>query len=498
MARLSLRAVQKLTCKKRDAWWTVFLVDPVATRMLLVFARFRFITPNRVTWAALFIGLASAGFFLEGDRRSLLIGALLYHLSFILDCIDGKLARLKGNGTVFGGWLDYVFDRIRVLFCALALMGGQFLRTDDERFLLAALAVVFLDMLRYVDALQIYKMRMSMRTKIEKVTKSRAEADRVEREAQEEAERTRQEDARAHADRTRQTGRTHPTADGRTYPTGDGRTHPTADGRTYPTDPSRTHPTAPGRTYPEHTDHTHPAPPAQDAAEPERPEPAAPQVVFMEDLLRDNPSSSAEALREESGAANVVDLHEQFRDRFPWYIRVRRAMLHTRVRPHLISGIEFQMFVFIVGPLIGRILWTTVVSAALLMLFELVIMYKFWLSTRDFTRVMEELDPTPTTAGTIAPQLHKGRHRHRRAVEDALLEDERYRAPGPEENPFFQPYPQPQFHQLDPEEARDLPGIPTPRGESPDVLTQPIRIRPFSKPTWADAGAEAEHEGRGR
>ncbi|MFF5301039.1 CDP-alcohol phosphatidyltransferase family protein [Streptomyces sp. NPDC013161] len=482
MARLSLRAVQKLTCKKRDAWWTVFLVDPVATRMLLVFARFRFITPNRVTWAALFIGLASAGFFLEGDRRSLLIGALLYHLSFILDCIDGKLARLKGNGTVFGGWLDYVFDRIRVLFCALALMGGQFLRTDDERFLLAALAVVFLDMLRYVDALQIYKMRMSMRTKIEKVTKSRAEADRVEREAQEQAERTRQEDARAQADRTRQTGRT----------------HPTADGRTYPTDPSRTHPTAPGRTYPEHTDHTHPAPPAQDAAEPERPEPAAPQVVFMEDLLRDNPSSSAEALREESGAANVVDLHEQFRDRFPWYIRVRRAMLHTRVRPHLISGIEFQMFVFIVGPLIGRILWTTVVSAALLMLFELVIMYKFWLSTRDFTRVMEELDPTPTTAGTIAPQLHKGRHRHRRAVEDALLEDERYRAPGPEENPFFQPYPQPQFHQLDPEEARDLPGIPTPRGESPDVLTQPIRIRPFSKPTWADAGAEAEHEGRGR
>lgn len=450
MARLSLRAVQKLTCKKRDAWWTVFLVDPVATRMLLVVARFRFITPNRVTWAALFIGLASAGFFLEGDRRSLLIGALLYHLSFILDCIDGKLARLKGNGTVFGGWLDYVFDRIRVLFCALALMGGQFLRTDDERFLLAATAVVFLDMLRYVDALQIYKMRMSMRTKIEKVTKSRAEAERVEREAQEEAERAAQEAARAHAERTRRTGRTHPADLGRD-----------ADGQ-------------------------------------ERPEPAAPQVVFMEDLLRDNPSSSAEALREESGAANVVDLHEQFRDRFPWYTRVRRAMLHTRVRPHLISGIEFQMFVFIVGPLIGKILWTTVVSAALLMLFELVIMYKFWLSTRDFTRVMEELDPTPTTAGTIAPQLHKGRHRHGRAVADALLEDERYQAPGPEENPFFQPYPQPQYHQLDPEEAKDLSGIPTPRGESPDVLTQPIRIRPFSKPTWADAGAEAEHEGRGR
>ncbi|MGH1555702.1 CDP-alcohol phosphatidyltransferase family protein [Streptomyces sp. L7] len=387
MARLSLRAVQKLTCKKRDAWWTVFLVDPVATRLLLVVARFRFITPNRVTWAALFVGLAAGGFFLKGDRQSLIIGALLYHLSFVLDCIDGKLARLKGTGTVFGGWLDYVFDRIRVLFCALALMGGQFLPQDDERYLVAALVVVFLDMLRYVDALQIYKMRMSMRTRIEKVTRSRAEAEQAEREAEQ-----------ATADK---------------------------------------------------------------------------QVVFMEDLLRENPHTSTEDLRAEAGASNVVDLHEQFRGQFPWYTRIRRAMLRTRVRPHLISGIEFQMFIFIVGPLIGEILVTTAVSAGLLVAFELVIMYKFWLSTRDFTRVMEELNPDADQGGTIAPQLHRGRHRQRRAAQEALLADERYRAPGPEEDPFFQPYPRPNTtpHESDvPEPTHGLAHIPRPHGD-----TMPIR-----------------------
>lgn len=419
MAKLSLRAVQKLTCKKRDAWWTVFLVDPVATRMLIVLARFRFITPNRVTWAALFIGLASAGFFLQGDSRSLLIGALLYHLSFILDCIDGKLARLKGNGTVFGGWLDYVFDRIRVLFCALALMGGQFLRTGGELYLLAALAVVFLDMLRYVDALQIYKMRMSMRTKIEKVTRERAEAER------EEAER----EARAAE--------------------------------------------APGTARGQ-------------------------QVVFMEDLLRDNPATPAETLRAEAGAETVIDLHEQFRGQFPWYTRLRRAMLRTRVRPHLISGIEFQMFVFIVGPLIGQILWTTAVSAALLMLFELVIMYKFWLSTRDFTRVMEELAPAPSTAGTIAPHLHRGRHRQRGAAQEALLADERYRTPEPEDDPGFQPYPQPRYDRLDPRETYDAQtawgttggydphGFPThgtaTLGHPAPAVTQPIPVQRVDAP----------------
>ena len=81
------------------------------------------------------------------------------------------------------------------------------------------------------------------------------------------------------------------------------------------------------------------------------------------------------------------------------------------------------------------------VSAALLMLFELVIMYKFWLSTRDFTRVMEELSPRPDRVGTIAPHLHRGRHR--RAAQEALLADERYCAPEAEDDPGFWPYPQP-------------------------------------------------------
>ncbi|WP_326768414.1 CDP-alcohol phosphatidyltransferase family protein [Streptomyces sp. NBC_01591] len=391
MAKLSLRAVQKLTCKKRDAWWTVILVDPVATRMLIVMARFNFITPNRVTWAALFVGLGSAGFFLKGDMQSLIIGAALYHLSFILDCIDGKLARLKGNGTVFGGWLDYVFDRIRVLFCALALMGGQYLRNGDERFLLAALLVVFLDMLRYVDALQIYKMRMSMRTKIEKVTQERREAERV-------------------------------------------------------------------------------------AVGEDRAEPEAQQIRFMEDLLRENPEAEAEVLKEQAGAGQVVDLHAQFRHRFPWYLRVRQALLRSRIRPHLISGIEFQMFVFIVGPLIGQILLTTVISAVLLGIFELIIMYKFWLSTRDFTHVMAELAQAPSGAGSIAPHLHRGRHR--RGVQgDPLadpLADPAFQAPPPYEDPGFQPYPEPY-------PSYGAQALPTPE-QPPTQTYQPIRTQGYDHP----------------
>ncbi|MDH6226827.1 CDP-alcohol phosphatidyltransferase family protein [Streptomyces sp. MJP52] len=355
MSQLSLRAVQRITCKKRDAWWTVFLVDPLATRLLMVLARFRFVTPNGVTWAALVFGLVSAGFFLAADPVSLVIGAVLYHFSFVLDCVDGKLARLKNNGSLFGGWLDYVFDRVRVLFCAVGLMGGQYLRTGEGVFLLAGLVIVFLDSLRYLDALQIYKMRAGMRGRIKKAVRARRAAERA---------------AALEAGVV-----TTPASGDEAVAVAEGEAGSEA---------------------------------AVDAG-----------VVFMEDLLRDSETEGEgdgdDDRSEEARAAarvpdrKVIDLHTEFRTKFPWYTRVRTALLNRRVRPHLVSGIEFQMFVFIVGPLIGQLLWTTAVAAALMLAFELVIMYKFWLSTKDFNRVMAELSPAPAnTVGVIVPQAFKG------------------------------------------------------------------------------------------
>ncbi|NJQ06624.1 CDP-alcohol phosphatidyltransferase family protein [Streptomyces lonarensis] len=322
-----MTSVRQITQKKRDAWWTVLLVDPVATplvRWTAVWTRF---TPNQITWMALFLGLGAAACFAMGSWTWLLAGALLYHLSFVLDCMDGKLARLTGTGSVFGAWLDYVFDRIRVLACAVALMGGQYARTGDVVYIWLALAVVFLDMLRYIDALQIFKVRHEMRKQI----KARAE--------------------RAAA--------------------------------------------------------------ADNAIE----------LAFMEDLLRDNPEADTElddaqrrgartgeiarAASQEPGDTagvpaqraaapgadrSVVDLHREFRSRFPWYLRARSFLLRHRVRTHLVSGIEFQMAVFIVAPLFNAIIPVTVAAGALLLVFELAIIYKLQLSTRDFARTIADFD----------------------------------------------------------------------------------------------------------
>ncbi|MFG2438755.1 CDP-alcohol phosphatidyltransferase family protein [Streptomyces sp. NPDC048508] len=319
-----LAEVRRITEKKRDAWWTVLLVDPVATPLVRQLALRTRVTPNQITWGAFLLGLASAACFALGDWRWLVAGAVIYHVSFIFDCMDGKLARLTGQGSVFGAWLDFVFDRIRVAVCAVALMGGQYERTGETLYIWLALAVVGLDTLRYINSLEIFKIRHSMRKQI----KSRMrEARRAENQA---------------------------------------------------------------------------------------------ELSFMEDLLRDNPEADIEQdmTRAEEAAnaaaksdetaeeapvetpagpvtvapARVIDLQQEFRRRFPTYLRLRSFLLRHRIRAHLVSGIEFQMGVFMIGPLLDSVMGATIVSGVLLLVFELAIIYKLLLSTRDFTRTIDSFE----------------------------------------------------------------------------------------------------------
>ncbi|MEV5004395.1 CDP-alcohol phosphatidyltransferase family protein [Streptomyces sp. NPDC055692] len=313
-----LAEVRRRTEKKRDAWWTVLLVDPVATPLVRWTAKWTRVTPNQITWAALVLGLGAAACFAQGEWLWLVVGAVVYHLSFILDCMDGKLARLTGNGSEFGAWLDYVFDRIRVLVCAIALMGGQYHQTDNVAYIWLALAVVFLDMLRYIDALQIYKVRQGMRTKLQQAAAEVAEV------------------TQAPAPRV----------------------------------------AAAVRITAEAKDEAVEAGEEETAADQRAEEPAAP-------------------------ALGVVT-QQSFVRRFTRYNRLRDLLISHRIRTHLVSGIEFQMAVFIIGPLAGAIMGVTIGAGVLLVLFELAIIYKLMLSTRDFEHAMDSYRRTAAAATAAA------------------------------------------------------------------------------------------------
>jgi hypothetical protein len=167
---ISLSEIRERTYKRRDAWWTVLLVDPLAVRLVRIVAPHRRITPNRLTLAAGLLGLAAAACFAGQTRWWLVAGALLFHTSFVVDCMDGKVARLNGTGTMFGQWLDFALDRIKAAVCALALFGGQYLYTGRLVYVWLLGAVTFLDLFRYVNGGQIARSKAAMRQGIDELT----------------------------------------------------------------------------------------------------------------------------------------------------------------------------------------------------------------------------------------------------------------------------------------------------------------------------------------
>ncbi len=68
------------------------------------------LTPNQVTFLGLIFGVSGGVSLAYGTPKSMIIAAFLFIIFCVLDCSDGQLARLKGNGTQFGRIFDGMAD----------------------------------------------------------------------------------------------------------------------------------------------------------------------------------------------------------------------------------------------------------------------------------------------------------------------------------------------------------------------------------------------------
>ncbi|MGG1573882.1 CDP-alcohol phosphatidyltransferase family protein [Fictibacillus sp. NRS-1165] len=286
----------KNSYKQKDAWWTVFLVDPVASRLMFPLANYTKVTPNQLTLLAFFTGLLAAYQFYQGTYSAIIVGAVLYHISFTLDCMDGKISRLKGTGSIFGAWLDYILDRTRVAICAFSLMLGQYHQTGQAVYFYLAAIVCFLDSTRYMNSLLAYKSLNQMRKKIDKAKS------------------------------------------------------------TFINEKKR----------------------------------VITSRLKLVQMFKGKPSVCCRKATKQD-----LRIQEKFLGevvyRFPTYIKIRSFFLKRRVRLHLMSGIEYQMSIFIIAPLIGLIKEGVILSSIIMILFEAAVIYKLWLQTLHFKRQLNAL-----------------------------------------------------------------------------------------------------------
>jgi hypothetical protein len=71
-----------------------------------------------VTALSVAVGLCAA---LAFGLHAFVIGALIYQLSFVLDCVDGKLASAQEQSSRWGGFFDVAADAVRFLTCFIGL-----------------------------------------------------------------------------------------------------------------------------------------------------------------------------------------------------------------------------------------------------------------------------------------------------------------------------------------------------------------------------------------
>lgn len=104
---------KSLKSSETEDWLDYRVIRPLSYLWAVLFAKLD-IHPNTVTIASMFIGVASAYFFMQGsfyyggtDGLVLnIIGILLLMWADIFDCTDGQLARLTGKKSQIGRILD--------------------------------------------------------------------------------------------------------------------------------------------------------------------------------------------------------------------------------------------------------------------------------------------------------------------------------------------------------------------------------------------------------
>ena len=121
----------KTAIKSKDGWWATIFSGPAANMILGQVADIKWITPNCITTASLFVCVLAGGFIANGNPGFLIVGAVLIQLTFILDCLDGQLARYRNASSNFGAWYDRITDRVKDFLIYFSIAFGHFVIYED-------------------------------------------------------------------------------------------------------------------------------------------------------------------------------------------------------------------------------------------------------------------------------------------------------------------------------------------------------------------------------
>lgn len=142
-SRRSLAELERL-CQKPDHrrignWLARRVTRPLALRITWVVHPWG-VSAHAMTLVALAFAIAAAIAFGRGTPSAWLIGAVLLQFWYLLDHVDGQLARYRGVASVDGARLDYLMHHVVNLVVPMGVGWGLFKATRFETWALAGWA----------------------------------------------------------------------------------------------------------------------------------------------------------------------------------------------------------------------------------------------------------------------------------------------------------------------------------------------------------------------
>jgi len=102
------------TKTKDDEWWSSFITAPLAIIANYWAVDVPWLTPNRITLASFLVAVLATLCILVGGLGFFIASAILIHLSHVLDCMDGQMARFRHVSSPVGSYYDRLTDQVQV------------------------------------------------------------------------------------------------------------------------------------------------------------------------------------------------------------------------------------------------------------------------------------------------------------------------------------------------------------------------------------------------
>jgi phosphatidylglycerophosphate synthase len=99
------RSLQKPRAREELVAW--YVCRRISIYLTLLLSRTS-VTPNQVTVVSIAVGLLGGALWAVGSGWVFIVGSACLLLMYVLDCVDGELARLTGQQSTLGTYLDLV------------------------------------------------------------------------------------------------------------------------------------------------------------------------------------------------------------------------------------------------------------------------------------------------------------------------------------------------------------------------------------------------------